>query len=147
MSRRYVDALLSLGDRNVFLGGMMYWAGFLQIGLPVLKKQRAGPSTYSFAKRLSLLVRAITSFSTKPLHASLWVGMITVGGTGVYAAFIVGRKLLFPETTLLGFPTLVALITALFGVVMLALGLIGIYVGRIFVQTQNRPNYIIKNIE
>ena len=65
----------------------------------------------------------------------------------LYASFIVGRKLLFPETTLLGFPSLIALLTALFGVVMLALGLIGVYVGRIFVQTQGRPNYIIKNVE
>lgn len=147
MTRCYVDALLTLGDRNVFLGGMMYWTGFLQIGVPVAKRQRLGASTYSFGKRFSLLIRAITSFSTKPLHASLWVGGVTVVAALLYASFIVGRKLLFPETTLLGFPSLIALLTALFGVVMLALGLIGVYVGRIFVQTQGRPNYIIKNVE
>ncbi|SEN11212.1 putative glycosyltransferase [Nitrosospira multiformis] len=50
MTCRYVEALLQMGDRNLFLGGMMSWAGFYQIGLPVLKKQRCGQSTYTLMR-------------------------------------------------------------------------------------------------
>ncbi|WP_046972625.1 glycosyltransferase family 2 protein [Dyella japonica] len=147
MSRRYVDALLSLGDRNIFLGGMMAWAGYTQIGVPVVKTQRKGASTYTFAKRLRLLVQAVTSFSARPLYASLWVGSVALGFSVAHATFIVVNKLLHPASTLSGFPSIVAILTGMFGVIMLSLGVIGTYVARIFVQTQGRPIYIIKNIE
>jgi len=147
MSRRYVDALLSLGDRNIFLGGMMAWAGYIQIGIPVVKAQRKGVSTYTFAKRLRLLAHAVTSFSAKPLYASLWVGAVALVCSAAHATYIVANKLMHPASTLAGFPSIVAILTAMFGVTMLSLGIIGIYVARIFVQTQGRPIYIIKNIE
>jgi putative glycosyltransferase len=147
MSRRYVDALLSLGDRNIFLGGMMVWAGYTQIGIPVVKSQRQGVSTYTFAKRVKLLAHAVTSFSAKPLYASLWVGAVALACSVAHAAYIVANKLLHPGNTLAGFPSIVAILTGMFGVIMLSLGIIGLYVARIFVQTQGRPVYIIKNIE
>ncbi len=147
MTRRYVDALLSLNDRNIFLAGMMAWAGFSQVGMPVTKLQRQGRSTYSFAKRLRLLARAITSFSAKPLYVSLWIGILALAASCSHAAYIIVRKLLHPESTLVGFPSIVALLTGMFGVMMLALGIIGLYVARIFVQTQGRPIFIIKHID
>lgn len=147
MSRRYVDALLSLGDRNIFLAGMMSWAGFTQIGIPVSKSQRSGASTYTLTTRVGLLVRAITSFSAKPLYASLWVGALALACSCAHATFIIMHKLLYPEATLAGFPSIVALLTGMFGIMMLGLGVIGIYVARIFVQTQGRPVYVVKNID
>lgn len=147
MTRRYVQALLSLGDRNIFLAGMMYWAGFKQLGVPVRKLRRSGASTYNLARRLALLGQAVTSFSAKPLYASLWVGGVALVFAMANATYVVVRKLLHPEATLLGFPTIVALLTAFFGVLMIGLGVIGIYVARIFVQTQQRPLYIVKHIE
>jgi putative glycosyltransferase len=147
MTRRYVDALLSLHDRNIFLAGMMHWTGFVQIGLPVQKGTREHTSTYTFRKRFTLLARAITSFSSKPLYASLWVGTAAMLCALANAVYVVVHKLVHPESTLVGFPTIVALLTAMFGIMMLSLGVIGIYVARIFVQTQGRPLFIIKNIE
>lgn len=147
MSRRYVDALLAMGDRNVFLAGMMYWAGFVQLGMPVRKQQRAGASSYTLRRRLSLLMHAVTSFSAKPLYASLWIGGLSLIFAFVNAAFVVLRKIIYPDSTMLGFPTMVALLTGFFGVMMLGLGVVGVYVARIFVQTQQRPLYIVKNIE
>lgn len=147
MTRRYVDALLGMGDRNVFLAGMMYWAGFVQLGIPVQKQRRRGASSYTFGRRLALLVQAVTSFSAKPLYASLWVGGVALGCALVNALYVIFRKIFYPDSTLLGFPTIVALLTGFFGVLMLGLGVMGIYVARIFVQTQQRPLYIVKNIE
>lgn len=147
MTRRYVQALLSLGDRNVFLAGMMYWAGFVQLGIPVQKKHRHGPSSYTLGKRVALLAHAVTSFSAKPLYASLWVGGFALLVSLANAGYVVLRKLLDPASTLLGFPTMVALLTAFFGIMMVGLGVIGVYVAKIFVQGQQRPLFIVKNVE
>ncbi|MEO8870311.1 MAG: glycosyltransferase family 2 protein [Granulicella sp.] len=147
MTRRYVDALLSLGDRNIFLAGMMYWTGFVQIGLPVHKLQRERSTTYTFGKRLALLAKGITSFSSIPLYASLWIGAAAMLCALANAAYVVLRKVLYPDSTLMGFPTIITLLTAMFGIMMLSLGVVGIYVARIFVQTQGRPLFIIKDID
>lgn len=147
MTRRYVDALLTLGDRNLFLAGMMSWTGFTQIGLPVTKMQRQGAATYTLRKRIALLAKAITSFSAKPLYASLWIGSTALVFSIAHAGYIVIRKIIYPASTLAGFPTLVALLAAMFGIIMLSIGIIGVYVARIFVQAQGRPIYIVKNIE
>lgn len=147
MKRRYVRALLAMGDRNVFLAGMMYWAGFLQLGLPVEKSRRKGSSAYTMRKRFALLVEAVTSFSAKPLYATLWVGAIALVVSFVNAGYVVIRKLIDPASTAMGYPTMVALLTAFFGLLMIGMGIVGIYVARIFVQTQQRPLFIVKDIE
>lgn len=147
MTRGYVQALLSLGDRNVFLAGMMYWAGFVQLGIPVEKKHRRGPSSYTLRRRVALLAHAVTSFSAKPLYASLWVGAFALLVSLANAGYVVLRKLLDPASTLMGYPTMVALLTAFFGIMMVGLGIIGVYVAKIFVQGQQRPLFIVKNIE
>lgn len=147
MTRRYVQALLTLGDRNVFLAGMMYWAGFTQLGLPVQKTRRSGAASYTFGRRLGLLLEAVTSFSAKPLYASLWVGAFALVCALLNGTYVVLHKLLDPASTLLGFPTVIALLTAFFGSLMIGIGITGIYVARIFVQTQQRPLYIVKQIE
>jgi putative glycosyltransferase len=126
---------------------MLHWAGFVQIGIPVVKGVRAHPSTYTLAKRMSLLARAITSFSARPLYASLWVGFAALIISFVNAGYVIVEKLLHPMNTLVGFPSIIAVITAMFGVMMLSIGIVGVYVARIFVQTQGRPLFIIKSIE
>lgn len=147
MTRRYVNALTSLGDTHLFLAGMMYWAGFVQIGMPVPKRQRGGRSTYTLRKRVSLLARAITSFSAAPLYACGWIGFLALAVASANALFVIVRKLLHPASTLVGFPTMVAMFTGMFGLLMLGLGIVGVYVARIFVQTQGRPPFIIKNVD
>lgn len=147
MTRRYVQALLEMGDRNVFLAGMMYWAGFVQLGVPVDKQRRRGASSYTLGKRLALLAHAVTSFSARPLYASLWVGAVALVCSLVNAGYVIVRKLLDPASTLMGYPTMVALLTAFFGIMMLGLGVIGVYVARIFVQGQQRPLFIVRHIE
>ncbi|KGI78889.1 glycosyltransferase family 2 protein [Oleiagrimonas soli] len=147
MTRRYVDALLGLGDRNVFLAGMMSWTGFVQLGLPVEKLRRSGRSSYTLYKRAALLLEAVTSFSAKPLYASLWVGAISLLISFANAGYVVVNKLIDPASTALGYPSVVALLTAFFGLLMISLGVVGIYVARIFVQTQQRPLFIVKDIE
>ncbi|MFM7682454.1 MAG: glycosyltransferase family 2 protein [Bacteroidota bacterium] len=146
MTKKYLDALKSLGDKNLFLGGMMYWVGFNQVSVEVNKAQREGLSSYGFSKRFNLFIEAITSFSEKPLKMIFKLGLYITCGAFTAIFFMIVRKLLVPETILLGFTSIIVSILFSLGVLTSAIGLVGIYLSRIFKQTQNRPNYIIKNI-
>lgn len=145
MTRRYVDALLSLGDYNLFMGGMMAWTGFLQVGVPVTKTQREGQSTYTLLKRLQLMVNAISSFSSRPLTWLFNIGVTITAFSFAYAAYLVVRKLLFGDA-LLGFTSMMAMMAMSLGILTTGLGLVGIYLGKVFNQVQNRPTYIIRDI-
>lgn len=145
MTRRYVQALLSLGDANVFLAGMMSWAGFDQVGVPVLKTQRSGESTYTLLKRVQLMVNAVSSFSSKPLVWLFNTGVLITAGSFAYAFYLVGRKLFFGDV-LLGFTSMTALLALSLGISTMALGLVGIYLGKVFNQVQNRPRFIVRDI-
>ena len=144
MTRRYVDALLSLGDRNVFLGGMMYWSGFRQIAVLVEKTQREGPSTYSFGKRFALLLEAVTSFSTVPLKLVLAGGIALTSCAGLAGIALLIRKMFHPEAVLVGFTSLMLVIIGMGGIIITVLGVIGLYISRIYTQTQNRPLFIVR---
>lgn len=146
MTRAYRDALLSLGDRNIFLAGMMYWTGFHQVGVPLEKGQRTGRTTYSLAKRVALLFEAITSFSTVPLKLVLGLGLALTAAAAAFAAFLVVQKLLNPESLLMGFTSIAVLIIGTGGIVITLMGVLGLYISRIFVQTQGRPTYIVREI-
>ncbi len=145
MSRRFVDALLQLGDYNLFLGGMMSWTGFLQIGIPVAKLQREGRSSYTFAKRVQLMVNAISSFSSKPLTWLFNAGMFITFVSFSYVTYLIFRKLAFGDA-LLGFTSMMGLMAMSLGIMTTALGLVGIYLGKVFNQVQDRPTYIVKDI-
>jgi putative glycosyltransferase len=146
MTKKYLEALTSLGDKNLFLGGMMYWVGFNQVSVEINKTQREGTSSYSFSKRFNLFIEAITSFSEKPLKLIFKLGLIITFGSFTAIFFMIIWKLLVPEKILLGFTSLIISILFSLGVLTSAIGIVGIYLSRIFKQTQDRPNYIIKNI-
>lgn len=145
MTRRFVEALLRLGDHNLFLGGMMSWTGFVQLGLPVSKGLRDGRSSYTLWRRVQLLVNAISSFSSKPLTWLFNLGALITGASFAYVLYLVFRKLVFGDA-LLGFTSLAALMAMTLGVLTTGLGLIGIYLGKVFEQVQNRPNYIVRDL-
>ena len=146
MSRRYVDALLTMGDRNLFLAGMYFWVGFEQVGVPLQRKLREGRTSYNFFRRAQLMVRAISAFSSMPLQASFWIGLVIALTCTVYGSTLVIRKLLHPEAVLSGFTTLSLLISMSAGMIMMSLGVIGLYVSRIYNQTQQRPVYLIRSL-
>ncbi len=146
MTSRYVKALTSLGDRNLFLAGMMYWTGFHQVAITVEKSQRPGRSSYSFGKRLFLLVEAVTSFSTVPLSLGLWVGVATTALSGLAGIYLLVNKWLHPEKILAGYTSLALLMLCLGGVIITFMGILGLYVARIFTQTQGRPPFIVRTV-
>lgn len=145
MTRRYVDALLQLGDRNLFLGGMMSWTGFQQVGLPLKKKHREGRSSYTLLGRVHLMVNAVSSFSAQPLLWMFNIGVTITSLSFLYVLYLVARKVLFNDA-LLGFTSLLGLTTLSLGIMTTGLGIIGIYLGKVFTQVQNRPTYIVKDV-
>ncbi len=145
MTRRFVESLLQMGDRNLFLGGMMSWTGFPQIGIPIPKKQRDGQSSYTLLKRLRLMVNAVSSFSSQPLIWLFNVGVTITGLSLAFVAYLVLRKILFDDA-LLGFTSVMAMLSLSLGILTTCLGVLGIYLGKIFNQVQNRPTYIVKAI-
>jgi putative glycosyltransferase len=147
MKRRYLNELIKLEDRNIFLAGMMHWVGFNQVGLPIQKSQREGKSTYGLIKKLNLLVEAVTSFSDRPMWLIFYFGLIiTVSGV-LLTLFYILQRLLNPDGVLAGFTTLAVISITSTGMISLFLGLTGIYISRIFKQSRKRPNFIIKKIE
>jgi putative glycosyltransferase len=145
MTRRYVDALLQMGDRNLFLAGMMSWTGFYQVGIPMIKKQRDGQSTYTLMRRIGLMVNAVSSFSAQPLIWLFNTGIVITLLSFSFAAYLVLRKLLFDDA-LLGFTSVMAVMTLGLGILTTAIGVVGIYLGKVFKQVQNRPTYIVRDI-
>jgi putative glycosyltransferase len=146
MNRKYLDALNSLGDKNLFLGGMMYWVGFNQIGIPVIKKNRKGNSSYSISKRINLMIEAISSFSEKPLKLLFKIGIFIMFLTLIIAFYLILKKLIYPEYILIGYTSIMTLILFSTGIIVATIGAVGIYVSKIYKQVQGRPLYIVKNI-
>jgi len=146
MRKYYVDSLLTLGDSNLFLGGMMYWAGFNQKGLPVKKRMRKGESTYSLQKRTELMIQALTSFSGKPLEYLFYLGLLITTLSFGMINYVVIKKIIYGDSVQMGWASIITINVLILGVISTFLGLIGIYIFKIFRQVQSRPNAIVKRI-
>lgn len=147
MSRQYVDELLKLNEATPFLGGLMYWVGFDQKGIPVQRKQREGKSTYGWRKRANLLLDAVTSLSAYPLRLVFKFGLYTSILSCLILVGMVLRKVLFPGSVLIGYTSMVSIILFTFGLLIMSVGIVGVYLERVFNESKGRPNYIIKEIE
>jgi len=146
MTKQYVKSLLKLKDANVFIGGMMYWVGFNQKGLPIKKGKRLVASTYSFKRRVELMIEAITSFSGKPLEWLLYFGVMISFLSTLFIVYLLIQKIIYNEEVQLGWTSIVAINLLILGVISTFLGIIGVYIYKIFRQVQGRPNAIIKRI-
>lgn len=145
MTRRFVQASLQLGDKNLFIGGMLAWTGYQQIGIPIPKGQREGASSYTFMRRIRLMVDAISAFSAQPLQLLFNAGVSITGLSLMYIAYLIARKVLFDDT-LTGFTSVMALVALSLGITTMGLGVIGIYLGKVYKQVQNRPTFIVRDV-
>ncbi len=146
MTRRYVDALLKMNDRNVFLGGMFYWVGFNQIGIDITRQKKREKSNYSLKRKISLFINAITSFSAYPLYLLFWIGTFMFFITSLIILFLIFRKILFPETILIGYTSITVLLLHIEGLIILVVSILGLYIAKLFNQSLERPRYIVKDI-
>lgn len=143
MTKSYVKSLISFNENNYIIGGIFELTGYNQLGIAVRKEDK-GKSSYSLFHKFSLLVNSITSFSNKPLELIFYIGLITSALSFFGLIIILLNKLLYGY--LVGWASIIFLIIFTFGFNVTIIGIIGIYLSKIFNEVKNRPNYIIKNI-
>jgi len=146
MTRRYVDALLKIKESNVFLAGIYYWIGFNQLGIEITRQKRREKSNYSLKRKISLFIDAITSFSSYPLYLLFWIGIFMFFITSLIILFLIIRKIIFPETILIGYTSITILLLHIEGLIILLISFIGLYISQSYYQIKNRPRYVIKEI-
>lgn len=144
MTRRYVNALLGHQEREVFMAGLWHITGFDQRP-HVVKKHSSSKSTYTFRKKMSLLVNSITSFSNAPLAGIFYIGLCISLFAIVYIAYLVAQWL-FLARPLSGWTSVMASIWLLGGMVISFIGVIGIYLSKIFSETKQRPYTIVRQV-
>lgn len=144
MRRDYVQALLQHQEREVFLAGLWHITGFDQRP-HVVHKHNASETTYTLRRKMSLLVNSVTSFSNAPLVSIFYIGLAISLFATVYIAYLVAHWL-FLARPLSGWTSVMASIWLLGGMVISFIGIVGIYLSKIFSETKQRPYTIVRRI-
>jgi putative glycosyltransferase len=144
MTRRYVEALLRHKEREVFMAGLWYITGFDQ-RQQIVKKHSTSETTYTFRRKMSVLVNSVTSFSNAPLVGIFYIGLsislVAVSYTGYLAILW-----MFLAKPLSGWTSVMASIWLLGGMIISFIGVLGIYLSKIFSETKQRPYTIVRQI-
>lgn len=148
MTRQYVDSLLSIGDRVLYLAGVFAWAGFTQAPLPLTKTPRpkTHKSTYNLSRKLLQVADSFSSFSVAPLSLIFTTGLFIWLGSVLYGIYLLVQKLINPEMVLSGFTSVMLSLWFLGGTIILFIGILGLYVAKIFHEVKRRPLYIVRDI-
>jgi putative glycosyltransferase len=144
MTRRYVDALLEYGEREMFLAGIWHMVGFSQLPIAVRKIQ-GSTTTYTLPRLIALFVNGVTSFSTRPLVAVAVSGVVLSLIAVAFTGWIVVRQLFYGVATE-GWASVMAGVLLVGGASMFFNGLIAIYVAKIFLEVKKRPLTTIREI-
>jgi len=143
LDRRPLDALLSMRERNRFLRGMTVWVGYTQAAVPYQRDRRyAGETKYTLSKMLRFSLDAISSFSHRPLQLATLLGFVI--STLAFVAIPVVIVLRILGSYLPGFSALTIVVLLLGGIELIAIGIIGEYVGRIYDEVKGRPLYLVR---
>ncbi|NND44630.1 MAG: glycosyltransferase family 2 protein [Xanthomonadales bacterium] len=146
LSRPAVDAVRSLPERVRYMKGIFAWIGFRQKEIAYERASRAAGSTkWGYLRLARLAVDGITAFSTLPLRLATWVGFITAFGAFAFGLWTIFKTLVFGEAVA-GFPTLMTSILFLGGIQLMAIGLLGEYLGRLFMESKQRPHYLVAEV-
>jgi dolichol-phosphate mannosyltransferase len=152
-SRKAINEILKIKEVDPYFRGISIWVGFKQTTIEYERDSRyAGTTKYKWLSKKSFtsegafaeFFRGITSFSNTPLHIIFLIGVITFFITIFIMIYAIYIKL--SNSTATGIPTLIILISLFGSLILISLGIIGIYLGRIFDQTKNRPKYIVESI-
>ena len=144
LDRKCVDALKKMRESERYTKGMYSWIGFKKKEVEFIQGDRvAGTSSWSYRRLFSFALDGITSFTTAPLRISTIVGFVVSLCAFIYMIYVFIKALIWGDPVQ-GYPTLVVLILFLGGIQLLSLGIIGEYIGRIYNETKNRPDYIVR---
>lgn len=143
MDKKVVDVMKDMNEFELFLRGMIKWVGFTQVGLEYVPHERhKGDSTYSKKALLKLAIHGITSFSVKPLYGAIYLGFAFSVLSLFYIPYVLYS--IYTHAEVPGWSSIIMTIVFFGGLQLIMMGLIGIYMGKMFMQSKNRPNYIIQ---
>jgi glycosyltransferase involved in cell wall biosynthesis len=143
MSRRAVDAIKQLRERQRFMKGLFTWVGYRQMAMVYDREPRfAGSSKFNYWRLWNFALEGITSFSGAPLKIATYVGVFTALLAFGFGIVVLGKALLFGDPVR-GYPSLMLVVLFLGGVQLMALGMVGEYLGRLYMEAKQRPLYLI----
>ena len=146
MDRKVVDVIKALPEQQLFMKGVLSWAGFNVVIVEYDRAPRVvGQSKFNGWKLWNLALDGITSFSTLPLRLWSYIGGVISLGALLYAAYMVLDKLIFGNNVP-GYPSLMTAVLFLGGVQLIGIGILGEYVGRIYMEAKHRPRYVVKDM-
>ncbi|MEG1465063.1 MAG: glycosyltransferase family 2 protein [Hafnia sp.] len=147
MSRETVENIKQLPERNLFMKGILSWVGGKTEVVEYSRAERcAGESKFNGWKLWNLALEGITSFSTFPLRIWTYIGLGVSAFAFLYAAWMVVDKLIWGNPVP-GYPSLMTAILFLGGVQLIGIGVLGEYIGRIYIETKQRPKYLLKSLK
>jgi putative glycosyltransferase len=144
MSRRYVEALLLHKERELMLAGLWHITGFDQRSMPVVKHSTS-KTTYTLRRKFSHLINSVTSFSDAPLKGIFYVGVGISVFAAIYISYLVANWMFFAKP-LSGWTSVMASVWLLGGLIMSMLGVVGIYLSKIYQETKQRPYTVVREI-
>lgn len=143
MSRRYVRALVAHQERELLIGGLWTITGFKQVAVPVTKAVK-GSTTYHLGRKFGIIVNAVTSFSNRPLISIFYLGMLIILLSGIAAIFLVFQTI--SSGFMPGWPSLIVSVWLLGGLTIFCIGILGIYLSKVFIEVKQRPYTIIRQL-
>src|SRR3954471_12314338 len=147
LSRRAVDALLSLGEYNRFSKGLFSWIGFDIVEIPYQNVAAPGrKSRWTFSRLINYAIDSVISFNDRPLRVSMYLGFVTTAVALLYSAVVILRAII-SGVDLPGYVTLVTSILVIGGVQLVFLGVLGEYLGKVFYEVKRRPHYLVKETD
>ncbi len=147
IDRKVCDALKQVSERNRYIRGIISWLGFKSTPVPFVREKRfAGTTKYPLKKMIKFASDAIMSFSYKPLKLATYFGFFVSFASFIYLIVTILLKIFGVIATVPGWASIVAIILFFNGIILLILGIIGEYIGRIYDEAKNRPLYVIREI-
>jgi polyisoprenyl-phosphate glycosyltransferase len=147
LSRRAVNALRQMPERNRYMKGMFAWIGFPQKELRYARDARlAGRSQWSYPRLLGLALDGVTAFTWVPLRFATYAGLLAAVAALSFGIWIVAKTLIYGDPVA-GYPSMMTVILFLGGVQLLAIGIQGEYLGRLFNESKQRPLYLVQSAQ
>jgi polyisoprenyl-phosphate glycosyltransferase len=144
MDKKVVDVFKKINEPDLFWRGLARWVGFKTVTLTFKAEDRfAGASKYTFKKMFTLAMNGILSFSTKPLYFSIYVGFVCALTSMLVLLYALTS--FFTNNVIPGWTSTLIIMAFFSGIQLILIGIVGLYVGKLFIQTKNRPLYIIHN--
>lgn len=142
-----IDQLRLMKEENRYYRGMVAWVGFRQTGYNYERDKRyAGVSNFSFRKYVNFALNGLTSFTDKPLYFSSLVGFIITAISFLLATYLIISKLLNPEISIQGWTSLMTIIMFFGGVQLFSIGIVGVYISKIYREVKRRPLFIVQDL-